>query len=96
MAIELISITSDQAEYILNLDEGHFLDLKSQDVSPAKLTKTISAFSNADGGELFIGISMFESLTTELRSRIQAVSLPTSHQKTFLMNVSPEILQSFA
>jgi len=36
--------------------EGHFCDLKSVEISPAKLTRTISAFSNSEGGELFIGI----------------------------------------
>ena len=32
------------------------MDLKSKDVSPAKLTKSLSAFANAEGGELFVGI----------------------------------------
>lgn len=36
--------------------EGHFLDFKSKDIQPAKLTRSISAFANSDGGELFIGI----------------------------------------
>jgi ATP-dependent DNA helicase RecG len=32
------------------------LDVKSKDIKPGKLTKTISAFANADGGEVYIGI----------------------------------------
>lgn len=36
--------------------EGHFLDFKSRDIQPAKLTRSISAFANSDGGELFVGI----------------------------------------
>jgi len=66
MAIEIFDITADQLNYILNLDEGHFADLKSLDISPAKLTKTISAFANADGGELFIGID--EDRSTGMRA----------------------------
>ncbi len=33
------------------------MDLKAKEVRPAKLTKLLSAFSNADGGELYVGIS---------------------------------------
>lgn len=32
------------------------MDRKSRDIAPARLTKTLSAFANADGGELSIGI----------------------------------------
>jgi len=33
-----------------------FLDFKAKEVSPGKLTKSLSSFANADGGELFIGV----------------------------------------
>ena len=36
--------------------ESHFLDFKARAIRPNKLTKTISAFANADGGDLFIGV----------------------------------------
>jgi len=66
MAIDIFEIKPEQAKYILNLDEGHFADLKSVDIAPAKLTKSISAFANADGGELFIGID--EDRNTGIRT----------------------------
>jgi len=56
MPIEVAEITCEQRDQILGLEEGHFHDLKSIDISPAKLTKIISAFVNASGGELYIGI----------------------------------------
>ena len=56
MAIETSEITAAQRDLILATDEGHFADLKSIDIKPAKLTKAIAAFANADGGELYIGI----------------------------------------
>lgn len=56
MPIEVAEITFEQRDQILGLKEGHFHDLKSIDISPAKLTKAISAFANASGGELYIGI----------------------------------------
>jgi ATP-dependent DNA helicase RecG len=36
--------------------ESHFLDFKGVAIAPAKITRSISAFANADGGELFVGI----------------------------------------
>lgn len=55
-AISTIKLTPQESTKILLLEEGHFVDLKSKDVSPAKLTKSLSAFANAEGGELFVGI----------------------------------------
>jgi len=49
-------LTAHELNKILSLEEGHFTDLKSIDVSPAKLTKSLSGFANAEGGELCVGI----------------------------------------
>lgn len=57
MPIAVSEITDKQAQEVLSLIEGHFLDVKGRDIKPAKLTKAISAFANADGGEVYIGIS---------------------------------------
>lgn len=51
-----VRLTPQESTKILSLEEGHFVDLKSKDVSPAKLSKSLSAFANAEGGELFVGI----------------------------------------
>ena len=56
MAIASAAITTDQITRLLNLEEGHFADLKRIEVTPAKLSQSIAAFANADGGELFIGV----------------------------------------
>lgn len=56
MSIPQVEITGEQADRILALQEGHFADLKALEIAPAKLTRSISAFANADGGELYIGI----------------------------------------
>ena len=56
MSITIVPISDEQARRILALDESHFLDLKSLDIAPAKLTRTISALANASGGELYVGI----------------------------------------
>ena len=45
-----------EVEKLFALTEGHFLDFKARAIQPAKLTRSISAFANADGGELFVGV----------------------------------------
>lgn len=52
-----VTISIEDAEKLLGRDEGHFLDYKGRDILPARLTRTVSAFANADGGEILLGIS---------------------------------------
>jgi ATP-dependent DNA helicase RecG len=62
MPIPVNEISEKQLLEVLSYTEGHFADVKAKEIKPSKLTKTISAFANADGGELYIGISGRESL----------------------------------
>jgi len=56
MALDVISITQDQADKLRLLDEGQFADVKAREKKPGDLTQDISAFANADGGDLYVGI----------------------------------------
>jgi ATP-dependent DNA helicase RecG len=56
MAIAIVDISQPERDKILSLRESHFCDLKSVGIQPAKLTRTIAALSNAEGGEVYIGI----------------------------------------
>lgn len=56
MAVNVEKLNADQAARILALPEGQFSELKSKDVTPASLSKAISAFANSEGGDLYIGI----------------------------------------
>lgn len=58
--IETKDIVENQRNIILDIEEDHFRDLKSIDIKPAKLTKTVSAFANTVGGEIYIGIDETE------------------------------------
>lgn len=60
MPIPLRTISTEQLTSLLQIEESHFIDLKSIDISPAGLTKTAAAFCNTSGGELFIGIEEIE------------------------------------
>lgn len=54
--IDTFEISSEQLSNLLRLPEGHFNDLKHSDIKPAKLSHTISALANTDGGEIYVGI----------------------------------------
>lgn len=56
MSIEINKLTREQAEKIRLIQEGQFVDVKGRFVSPKDLTNDISAFANADGGDLYVGI----------------------------------------
>ena len=67
MPIPVSKLTDKQLQEVLSYTESHFLDVKAKEIKPAKLTKAISAFANADGGEVYIGIC-------------EAMSLPFPHK----------------
>lgn len=54
--MEHVHLSSEQSDALAQQNESHFLDFKSIRISPAKATQSVSAFANADGGELLIGI----------------------------------------
>jgi ATP-dependent DNA helicase RecG len=56
MPIPETQLSKAERDKILALDENHFCDMKSTAIAPGKLTRTIAALSNAEGGEVFIGI----------------------------------------
>jgi ATP-dependent DNA helicase RecG len=49
-------IDPSEVERLFSLEEGSYLDLKHSDITPAKLSRSVSAFCNTSGGELFVGI----------------------------------------
>lgn len=57
MTVSEQQISDDQRDRIVTSKEGHFLDLKDLRIRPSKLARTISGFANADGGEVYIGIT---------------------------------------
>lgn len=55
MTTEII-LENEKEKELLIKEEGDYVDLKSSLISPSKLSKTISAFANSSGGEIYIGI----------------------------------------
>ena len=54
--IPTIKLNASDVERLLALREGHFVDLKAIEVAPAKLTRTVCAMANAEGGDVYIGV----------------------------------------
>jgi ATP-dependent DNA helicase RecG len=52
-----VEIDEAQADHLTQVEEGQYSDVKSTAITPSKLSHTISAFANTDGGDLYIGIS---------------------------------------
>jgi ATP-dependent DNA helicase RecG len=57
MPIKTVSLTTEQADKIRLVDENQFGDVKGLEIAPKILTNHISAFANADGGDLYVGIT---------------------------------------
>jgi ATP-dependent DNA helicase RecG len=66
--IEVVGITGAERDRLLTLDEGHFAELKAKEVSTKKLGQTVSAFANAAGGDLYVGIGETELLGSKFRA----------------------------
>jgi len=49
-------IDQRQRDIILALEEGHFHDVKAIEIKPSKLSESVSAFANASGGEIYVGV----------------------------------------
>lgn len=50
-------IDDSQAANIMATQENYLNDIKAREIKPAKLSETISAFANAAGGDVFIGVA---------------------------------------
>ncbi|MGM0498457.1 MAG: ATP-binding protein [Bacteroidota bacterium] len=53
----IYEIDDDQAQKIIDIEENFLNDVKAKEIKPSKLSETVSAFANACGGDIYIGIS---------------------------------------
>lgn len=56
MSYQSHTISEEELCRIFEIEENHFNDFKAKDISGKKFSKTISAFANASGGDIYIGI----------------------------------------
>ncbi len=83
VSIDVSDIDLAAAERLLATEEGHFGDLKRIEIAPAKLSNSMSAFANADGGELLIGIAEDKAANTREWSGFPTVEDANGHLQTF-------------
>ena len=50
-------ITMEEISQILLFEESWLMDKKGPDIKPSKFSRTVSAFANTNGGEIYLGIS---------------------------------------
>nr|WP_283100996.1 ATP-binding protein [Pseudomonas sp. MWU13-2517] len=62
----IYEITPDQAAKLLTLREDFLNDVKAKEIKPSKLSETVSAFANAAGGDLYIGIAENKTNNTKV------------------------------
>ena len=56
MQFEQYTIKESKLLEFINIEENYFNDIKSKQIAPAKLSETVSAFANASGGDIYVGI----------------------------------------
>lgn len=57
ISYEKKNVTQKEIDDILIIQEDWLIDKKGKDIKPAKLSKTVSAFANTNGGDIYLGIS---------------------------------------
>lgn len=50
-------VKQEQISSLLEMQENYFNEVKSKSIKPAKLSETVSAFANASGGDIYVGIA---------------------------------------
>ncbi|GGX48680.1 ATP-binding protein [Saccharospirillum salsuginis] len=63
-----VSISKEERDKVLSVEEDHFSDLKAKEIAPSKLSQSISAFANAAGGEIFVGVRESQNGATKERT----------------------------
>ena len=46
---------------VVQPNEDQFSNVKALEITPAKLTKLVSAFANSEGGDLYVGIGEIDA-----------------------------------
>lgn len=79
MTIPTAEISQTEHDKLLSLHEGHFSELKGIGIAPSKLTRTIAALSNAEGGEVYIGIEEDRAAQTRFWAGFEAPENANAH-----------------
>ncbi len=56
MSYQIETLTDEKLIQLFSIQEDHFNDFKAKEITGKKFSKIISAFANASGGDIYIGI----------------------------------------
>lgn len=65
MSYQVQTMTKSELIQIFKIEENHFNDFKAKDISGKKFSKSVSAFANASGGDIYLGIR--EEVDTKIK-----------------------------
>lgn len=65
--MDVRNLSPYEEDKILELEESYFIDMKGKLIAPSKLSKTVSAFANSSGGEIYIGIEEKININGKIR-----------------------------
>jgi ATP-dependent DNA helicase RecG len=80
---EIVEIGDLEVNQVLQTEESHTSDLKAMDVAPAKLTRSLAAFCNAEGGELFVGVDEDRVSNTRAWRGFASIEAANGHVQAF-------------
>jgi ATP-dependent DNA helicase RecG len=83
MPIDLRMVNQSEVDRILGMAEDHFHDVKSSQISPAKLTESISSFANADGGTLYVGVTENKATGEKSWEGFETIEAANGHIQIF-------------
>ncbi|NTF34266.1 ATP-binding protein [Rhizobium skierniewicense] len=88
--MKTINISEKEYVALSDRDESHFFDLKSFELTGAKLQKAAVAFSNADGGEIILGVKDKEKTEGERWEGVETIERFNGHLQA-IFDVKPSL-----
>ncbi|HEY2936591.1 MAG TPA: RNA-binding domain-containing protein [Gaiellaceae bacterium] len=83
MAISIVDIAASEVARLVAIEEGHFADAKAIEIAPAKLTRSLSALANADGGDIYVGLDQDKRAKTFAWRGFPDVEAANGHLQAF-------------
>lgn len=85
---EVIKISEEKIEELYKIEENYFNDFKAKDILPSRQSKTVSAFANASGGDIYLGIREENKTKTKYWEGFTHIEDANAHIQT-LISMAP-------
>lgn len=83
MVYDIETLSPRAVDLVMATQESYTADLKAIEVQPSKLTRSMSAFCNADGGDLYIGVDEDRSTGTRTWRGFSNIEAANGHLQAF-------------